>query len=50
MCTGNGFSQVHHNGVGSVNAWPMTTPFVLNVCPAREKLLAGDGGVDESAG
>ena len=49
MCTGRGFSQLHHNGVGS-DVWPMTTPFVFNVCPAREEQLAGDGGVDESAG
>jgi hypothetical protein len=49
MCTGSGFSQLHHNGVGSFNAWSMTTPFLQRV--SREgKLLAGDGGEDESAG
>ena len=35
MCTGSGFSQVHHNGVGSVVRL-MATPF-FNVGPARER-------------
>ena len=49
MCTGKGFSHVHHNGVGSV-AWPMTTPFSLVNVSREGEALAGDGGVDESAG
>ena len=34
MCTGNGFSHVHHSGVGSFNAPAMTAVLSLLECPA----------------
>jgi hypothetical protein len=55
MCTGNGFAQVHHSGVGSFErecfkAWSaMTRSLLLEVGPAGEE-LAGGGGKGESAG
>jgi len=49
MCTGSGFSHVHHNGVGSFNVPAMTAVLSYSTVPRGEKELDGGGGENESA-
>jgi len=50
MCTGKGFSQVHHRGV-SLNASAISAVLSSKqVSRAMWSQLAGGGGWDESAG